>query len=125
MELKVLCNCGQKYKFDVEPVHGRMPFPVNCPACGADGTQFANNLLAQMPPSGGSAPAPVPLAAMMAPAMAAPAPMPVAPMAAMAPSAAPAGLRINRAEAPPPPIALPIPAVAAAAAAPRAAAMPK
>jgi hypothetical protein len=46
-ELKVECDCGQRYKFDVEPVNGRMPFTVNCPACGVDGTQKANVLLQQ------------------------------------------------------------------------------
>lgn len=131
MELKVVCDCGQKYKFDVEPVHGRMPFPVNCPACGVDGTSFANGLLAQMPASVGTAPAPapVPVAAMLAPApvaaMAAPAPMPVGAMSAPSPSAAHSGLRLNRAETPPPPIAPPISAPVASAPAPRAAALPK
>ncbi len=48
MELKVVCDCGQKYKFDVEPVNGRMPMTVNCPVCGVDGTGTANNLLSQM-----------------------------------------------------------------------------
>ncbi|HXC35687.1 MAG TPA: hypothetical protein VNV43_07410 [Candidatus Acidoferrales bacterium] len=47
MELKVACDCGQKYKFDVDPVEGRMPFAVNCPTCGVDGTPAANQLLAQ------------------------------------------------------------------------------
>ncbi|HVU08734.1 MAG TPA: hypothetical protein VHG89_09350 [Verrucomicrobiae bacterium] len=47
MELKVLCDCGQKFKFDVEPVNGRMPFVVNCPACNADGTEKANLLIAE------------------------------------------------------------------------------
>jgi hypothetical protein len=46
MELKVVCGCGQKYKFDVEPVNGRMPFAVNCPVCGVDGTVAANAILA-------------------------------------------------------------------------------
>ena len=45
MELKVQCDCGQKYKFDVEPVNGRMPFTVACPICGADGTGKANAIL--------------------------------------------------------------------------------
>jgi hypothetical protein len=48
MELKVWCDCGQKYKFDVEPVNGRMPFEVNCPICGVSGTAKANDLLQQM-----------------------------------------------------------------------------
>jgi hypothetical protein len=47
MELKLVCQCGQKYKFDVEPVGGRMPFMVNCPVCNAEGTTTANALLAQ------------------------------------------------------------------------------
>ena len=42
MEVKVLCSCGQKYKFDIEPVNGRMPAPIACPVCGADGTETAN-----------------------------------------------------------------------------------
>jgi hypothetical protein len=47
MELKIVCGCGQKYAFDVEPVNGRMPVKVACPACGADGTEAANNILGQ------------------------------------------------------------------------------
>ena len=45
MELKIICLCGQKYKFDVQPVNGRMPFTVNCPICQRDGTAAANDLL--------------------------------------------------------------------------------
>jgi hypothetical protein len=45
LEIKVQCDCGQKFKFDVEPVHGRMPFAVNCPLCGLDGTAKANVIL--------------------------------------------------------------------------------
>ena len=67
IELKVHCDCGQKYKFDVEPVNGQMPFSVACPICQADGTAKANALLQQMavfkmvgPPSApASAPAPI------------------------------------------------------------------
>lgn len=47
MELKILCDCGQKYAFDVEPIADQMPFFVNCPSCGKDGTQSANSLLAK------------------------------------------------------------------------------
>jgi hypothetical protein len=47
MELKVVCQCGQKYKFDMEPVNERVPFAVNCPVCNADGTATANTLLTQ------------------------------------------------------------------------------
>jgi hypothetical protein len=59
MELKVVCGCGQKYKFDVEPVNGRMPVTVNCPVCGVDGTQSANDILSQ---SSSSQEPPIPLA---------------------------------------------------------------
>ena len=86
MELKIVCDCGQKYKFDVEPVNGQMPFKVNCPACGADGTAAANGILSETL----SNPAPtVP----QAPATASTT-VPPPPLAAGGPSAG--GLRINR-----------------------------
>jgi hypothetical protein len=90
MELKVVCNCGQKFAFDVEPVKGRMPVSVFCPACGRDGTQTANDVLAQHFPDQ-TPPIPVAIA--------------VRPTVAAAP-AAPAGrLQINRSA--PPPLAAP------------------
>jgi hypothetical protein len=93
MELKVVCDCGQKYKFDVEPVNGRMPFAVSCPMCGTEGTHVANQLLAQQVPAQQVAAAPA-----------------LAPLPPLDPAPAPApasvgGLRINRPEpapAPPP-----------------------
>jgi hypothetical protein len=48
IELKVHCDCGQKFKFDVEPVNNQMPFTVACPICHRDGTGKANELLQQM-----------------------------------------------------------------------------
>ena len=36
IELRVQCDCGQKYKFEVEPVNGRVPYPIACPACGTE-----------------------------------------------------------------------------------------
>lgn len=102
MEIKVQCDCGQKFKFDVEPVNGQVPFAVKCPVCGFDGTPRANvilqQLLASAPPPGSNAPAPLFIAA-AAPALApayTPPPAP-APMR-------PAGLSINRT---PPPQAAP------------------
>ena len=89
MELKVVCECGQKYKFDVEPVNGRMPMTVNCPACGVDGTRAANDILSQMvfhPPPPPMAD-PVPVGGLRinrpapTPAAVAPPPMPSAPTA--------------------------------------------
>lgn len=49
--VKILCGCGQKYAFDVEPYNGRMPASVQCPICKTDGTAAANEILARtMPP---------------------------------------------------------------------------
>src|SRR5262245_46299271 len=45
--IKIQCSCGQRYQFEVEPVSGRVPSPVTCPACGTDGTDAANAALAQ------------------------------------------------------------------------------
>jgi hypothetical protein len=45
--VKVQCDCGQRYAFEVEPVNSRMPTPVTCPVCGADGTAAANEVIAQ------------------------------------------------------------------------------
>jgi hypothetical protein len=45
--IKIQCGCGQRYSFDVEPVHGRMTTPVACPICGVDGTNAANEKIAQ------------------------------------------------------------------------------
>ncbi len=47
MELKLVCDCGQKFKFDVEPVNGEVPFSIICPSCGTDATVKANAVLAQ------------------------------------------------------------------------------
>ncbi len=50
MEIKIECACGTNYKFEVEPIHGRMPMPVSCPNCGADGTAQANATLQESIP---------------------------------------------------------------------------
>lgn len=68
--VKIECECGQNYAFDVEPINGRMPGGVACPGCGADGTAAANEFISQQ----------------LAPAEAAPAPEPVR-LAAAAPAA--------------------------------------
>jgi hypothetical protein len=114
IELKVQCDCGQKYKFDVEPSHGRMPFTVNCPVCGADGTENANALIQQLPAYQVAPPAPAPSApaatespklriSRSAPEAPAAAPPPISPLAGGSPSA------------PPPPIAAPRRPIAATA----------
>ncbi len=58
MEVKVECSCGQRYKFDVEPVSGRMPGPVSCPVCGTDGTVAANAIIQQRLAAGSTAGSP-------------------------------------------------------------------
>ena len=45
--IKILCGCGQKYAFDVDPIGGRIHQAVQCPACGTDGTTAANQLIAR------------------------------------------------------------------------------
>ena len=47
IEVKIECPCGQHYAFDVEPVSGRMPTTIACPACEADGTEAANHSISQ------------------------------------------------------------------------------
>ena len=46
-DIKINCACGQHYVFAVEPKDGKMRMPVNCPACGKDGTKAANDQIAQ------------------------------------------------------------------------------
>jgi hypothetical protein len=55
-EIKVQCDCGQKIKFDVDPSYTRIPFPVNCPVCGADCLDKANQALGAIIPSTTAAP---------------------------------------------------------------------
>lgn len=47
VEIKIECECGQHYAFEVEPVNNRMPAFISCPGCGADGTVAANQIIAQ------------------------------------------------------------------------------
>ncbi len=80
MLVKILCTCGTKYSFDVDPVNGRMPAAVACPSCQTDGTEAANEFLRHAasvaPPAVRVAP---PAVAAAAP------PSPVPPMAAPSP----------------------------------------
>ena len=47
MTVKIQCDCGQRYFFEVDSSSGQMPIPVACPVCGADGTSAANEILAR------------------------------------------------------------------------------
>lgn len=46
--VKIYCDCGQKYAFEVEPANGLMPAKVACPVCGRDGTDDANRFLVKV-----------------------------------------------------------------------------
>jgi len=47
--VKIICACGQKYAFDVQPVGGgKMPVPVFCPSCGQEGTRDAEQFIAKI-----------------------------------------------------------------------------
>ena len=68
--VKIVCSCGQKYAFDVYPLNGRMPSPIQCPVCGADSTTIADEIIALAlkapspavppPPPATSSPVPLP-----------------------------------------------------------------
>jgi uncharacterized protein YxjI len=47
MEIRIECQCGTRFKFDVEPVNGRMPVGIGCPDCKLDATAAANASIAQ------------------------------------------------------------------------------
>jgi len=45
--VKIVCGCGQHYAFEVEPEIERLATAIACPACGADGTPAANEMIAR------------------------------------------------------------------------------
>ena len=67
--IKIICVCGQKYAFDVYPLNGRMPAPVQCPVCGVDGTAVANEVIALTLGARPALPAPPPMSALNYPAV--------------------------------------------------------
>lgn len=79
MEIKIECQCGTRFKFDVEPVNGRMPVGIGCPNCKLDATTAANAVITQqlglVAPLPVPAPAPAGLRLASAPAHAAPPPV--------------------------------------------------
>ena len=97
MKIKVQCACETRFEFEVEPVNGRMPVPINCPSCGVDATGLANEIIKQQQP--------VPVR----PAVAVPAAAsPPAPASPPPPAPAASGLRIAKsaaAHSPPAPAA--------------------
>jgi hypothetical protein len=100
MTVKVQCDCGQRYAFDVEPGTSSLNTAVACPACGADGTAAANQFIAQQAAQAPAPRASAPIRIGAPPAQAAlrvasPAHSAAAAPVAVAPSSAPqAGLRV-------------------------------
>src|SRR5258708_7914141 len=45
--IRIECQCGQHYSFEVEPVGGQMPTSIASPSCGADGTGIANEFISR------------------------------------------------------------------------------
>jgi len=93
-EIKVVCACGARYKFDLELAEQEMPGAVTCPGCQADLTPLANeeirNYIAKHAAdlaTPAPAPAPAPVAAAAAPAAE---PVPAGPATAPTPPTAPA-----------------------------------
>jgi hypothetical protein len=113
MEIKIQCNCGTRYKFDVEPVDGRAPTELACPACGASWTDYTNAMIAQAL----AASVPAPSAAAAAPAgLVPPAPSPArislrvaAPAAQPAPAASEASAAVGPEVPAPAPSGRPMP----------------
>lgn len=40
--VRIECDCGTRFEFEVYPLNGRMPQRVACPGCGVDRTSAAN-----------------------------------------------------------------------------------
>lgn len=45
MDIKVICPCGAKYQFPVQPARGALPHAIACPVCGADNTALGNEAI--------------------------------------------------------------------------------
>ena len=77
--MKLQCSCGAKYAFDATPEMLQNPVKFICPSCGADSSDFVNQLVqqefgGQAPPPAAAAPAPARLRVSQEAAPAAPAP---------------------------------------------------
>ena len=58
MQVKFDCPCGQPIEFDIEPVDGAMPYPINCPSCNEDCTGQANAVISAAAPTVPATPQP-------------------------------------------------------------------
>jgi len=96
MEIKILCHCGTKFKFDWDTQRDGMPSRINCPGCAADVTLEAREIIRQQ--AGPVSPSPTVLPVGV-PIQTSPPPLPV-------PPPPPAITRI--ASVPPPPLPRPV-----------------
>src|SRR5215213_4276126 len=101
MEIKIDCQCGTRFSFDVEPVNGRMPVGIGCPSCQTDATGAANTVIAQhfgqvAPPPPAPAAPPPRMRLATAPAHAAPAAVATAPGEVAQPADATDSALLNR-----------------------------
>jgi len=77
MEIRIECACGTHFKFDVEPVNGRMPVGIGCPNCSLDATTAANEIIARsLAQTAPPAPPPPPVALRLSGGSPRPAPAP-------------------------------------------------
>ena len=82
--VKIVCSCGQKYAFDVYPLNGRMPSPIQCPVCGVDSTAVADEIIAlALKASSPATPPPPPAAPVPSPPPTAPVPLIIRPRTLM------------------------------------------
>jgi hypothetical protein len=95
MQIKIQCGCGQHYAFDVEAEGDLPPNTVACPACDTDGTDAANEAIAQTLAAQSAAPEPTPVARpRVRLSVSTPATQPVAQAAASAPGPSQLGASI-------------------------------
>ncbi|NBV24166.1 MAG: hypothetical protein EBS05_19885, partial [Proteobacteria bacterium] len=59
IETKIACQCGNRFKFGLEPVNGRAPDGLRCPTCNAPVSPACNALLDYL---SGKSPSPEPAA---------------------------------------------------------------
>src|SRR5438034_1260862 len=45
--MKIQCQCGAKYEFQIRPEMAREPVRFVCPTCGYDASEFVNSLVRQ------------------------------------------------------------------------------
>ncbi len=117
MKVKVQCDCGTRFEFEVEPVNDRMPVPIACPECSADATALANAVIKEhlaSPPPAAPVRTRVDVRQTVPPPQPAAVPVPAAPAQSGLRISKPAGHVAPTVPAQTTPAATPIPAAASA-----------